>query len=240
MGGFDAIAFTSAGGYPVNEDSVEIVRHNTQFVAVIADGLGSHGGGGIASSAAIATIAKNMPGQGIADEATLENCLQEANKAVLLGQKPGIPMKSTATILAVENGLAYFAHVGDTRGYFFRGSRVIGQTTDHSVSQMAVLRGEIAPSEIRHHKNRSSLTRALGADEKAHSEVTPLGMIQTGDAFLLCSDGFWEYVTEDEMVVDLLKADTAATWLSFMLARIGHRVPGSHDNLSAICVLCNG
>ena len=238
MGRFDAISFTSAGGYPVNEDSVKIVRDiEDLFAAVIADGLGSHGRGDIASSAAVAAVEKSLPSGGITDETVLIACLEAANMAVLSEQEPGIPMKSTAVILAAENGQASFAHVGDSRGYLFRNGHIIQQTMDHSVSQMAVLRGEITSAQIRFHESRSMLMRALGADDSAHGEVTSLGQIQDGDAFLLCTDGFWEYVTEDEMAVDLLKSDDSSAWLSYMLARIGGRVEEGHDNLSAICII---
>jgi len=240
MSAFDAVSFTCPGGCPVNEDTVLIIRSNGQFAAVVADGLGSHGGGDIASAAAAEAIRDSLPPDGIISESALDHCLDMANSAVLTRQKPGVPMKSTVVMLAAENGQAAFAHVGDSRGYLFRDGRVVCQTMDHSVSQMAVLRGDITPAQIRFHVSRSKLLRALGAEDKAYGEVTPLPPLSAGDAFLLCSDGFWEYVTEDEMAVDLLKSVEASEWLSRMLTRIGKRVPEDHDNLSAVATIYGG
>ena len=237
---YDAVAFTSPGDHSINEDAVEIIRQNGQFVAIVADGLGSHGGGNIASSVSIAAIKSVLPDSNIYSEATLNQCLDAANIAVLAQQTPGVPMKSTVVMLAVENRRAAFAHVGDSRGYFFRNGRVTSQTMDHSVSQMAVLRGDITLAQIRFHKKRNQLLRALGADVKANGEVTPLYPLQDSDAFLLCTDGFWEYVTELEMEADLFKSSTATVWLSYMLARVGARVSEKHDNLSAIAIICGG
>jgi len=234
---YDAVTFTSKGGHPVNEDSVKLIQENGRIIAILADGLGSHGGGDIASAAAIEAICGALTDDGLTSPSVLESCLEAANTAVLVRQKPGLAMKSTAVTLTIKDGKAAFAHVGDSRGYFFKNGRIAHQTMDHSVSQMAVLRGDITLAQIRFHESRSKLLRALGADDKAHGEVTPLDTLSGGDAFLLCSDGFWEYVTENEMEADLAKSRKASVWLSFMLARIGARVPADHDNLSAICIV---
>ena len=238
MNCYDVAVFTSIGSHSaLNEDSVEILRNNSQLIAVVADGLGSHGGGDIASSVAIAAIRNSLPKYGITDNAALLSSLETANRAVLAEHYSNVHMKSTAVILAVEGSRASFAHVGDSRGYFFSNGLIKAQTMDHSVSQMAVLRGEITASQIRFHKNRSSLLRALGADEQSHGEITMLDEVQRGDAFLLCTDGFWEYVNEEEMLIDLLKSDTATQWLSYMLTRLGKRISGDYDDISAISIL---
>jgi len=237
---YDAISFTSAGGRLKNEDSLLLLNDPGRFVAIVADGLGAHGGGEIASAAAVDAIRSTLPTNGLTDPAALSQCLSAANAAVLSRQKPGLSMKSTAVMLAIENKRAVFAHVGDSRGYMFHRDHIVSQTLDHSVSQLAVLRGNITPAQIRFHPSRSQLMRALGLDDDAHEEITPLASPLRGDAFLLCSDGFWEYVTEEEMEVDLKKSSKAKSWLSFMLTRIGNRIPEDHDNLTAIAVVCGG
>jgi len=240
MSDFDANSYTSSGGRQVNEDSVLIIRSDGQFAAAVADGLGAYGGGDIASSAATAAVQNSLPPDGITDEAVLHSCLEAANIAVLKRQKPGIPMKSTVVILTAENGRAAFAHVGDSRGYFFRNNRVTCRTTDHSVSQMAVQQGDITPAQIRFHAGRNTLLRALGADYRAYGEVTALPPLLNGDAFLLCSDGFWEYVTEAEMESDLTAAKATSDWLERMLKRIEKSAPKGNDNLSAVAVIYGG
>jgi len=237
---FDAISYTNPGGRAVNEDSVLIIRSNGQFAAVVADGLGAYGGGDIASSAATAAVSNSLPPTGITDETVLHNCLEAANIAVLNRQKPSVPMKSTVVILTAENGQAAFAHAGDSRGYFFRNNCVICRTIDHSLSQMAVQQGDITPAQIRFHAGRNTLLRALGVDYKAYGEITALPPLLTGDAFLLCSDGFWEYVTEIEMESNLTVAISTSDWLERMLKRIKKSAPEGNDNLSAVAVIYGG
>jgi serine/threonine protein phosphatase PrpC len=227
---------TSKGGHPVNEDSVKIIKKDGKLTAILADGLGAHGGGEIASAAVVAAVERTLPDTGITGGDILIRCIEAANNEVLGNQRPGLQMKSTAVILTIEDGKAAFAHVGDSRGYYFRNGLIAHQTMDHSVSQMAVLSGEITFAEIRFHESRSKLLRVLGVEGKPGLALKQMEGLLPGDAFLLCSDGFWEYVTEDEMCVDLLKSSVAADWLSYMLARAGARVARGHDNMSAICV----
>jgi len=88
--------------------------------------------------------------------------------------------------------------------------------------------------------SRNILLRALGAEDKAYGEVTALEPLTAGDTLLLCSDGFWEYISDEEMEVDLAKSVTALEWLSYMLTRIGGRIPADNDNLTAVVILYGG
>ena len=232
---------TSAGGRPYNEDSVHARAQGNRLLAIVADGLGSHGGGDIASTLAVRELSaywqQNRP---VTKEALLDG-FRLANEAVLAAQSPGREMRTTAAMLLCDEEHTAVAHIGDSRCYYFSGGRAAFQTTDHSVSQLAVDRGQITAAQIRFHEDRNRLLRALGNEQppgKKGADVAFLDHLRAGDAFLLCSDGFWEYVTECEMEADLCKAGTPREWLSLMLARVGARVNGKHDNLSAIGVFC--
>ena len=235
---FSTAKFTSPGGQPSNEDAVFLALGDGRLVAIVADGLGAHGGGGIASAKAVEALNQSLPTAGRVDANALSACFAAANAAVLEKQKPGQAMKSTAAMLILEEGYAAFAHVGDSRGYAFRGGLIARQTLDHSVSQMAVFRGDITQAQIRSHKGRSRLLFALGMAGGVPEELTVLDPPLGGDAYLLCSDGFWEHVYEDEMEEDLAMSRDADGWLSLMLARISARVLAGHDNLSAIAIEC--
>jgi len=237
---FNAYTFSDIGGKAKNEDSVWINNEKSRLFAIVADGLGSHGGGEIASAAVVETIRRNLPARGFAEPAELSHCVKAANAAVIARQKPGLAMKSTVVLLAVEENMAFFAHVGDSRGYMFRNGRIIHQTLDHSVSQLSVLRGEITSAQIRFHESRNQLMRALGGEESVSETISAMPPLFPGDAFLLCTDGFWEYVTEIEMETDLVKSANTEAWVSYMLARIGKRAVDGRDNLSAIAVICGG
>ncbi len=203
---------------------------------MLADGLGGHSSGEVASGLAAQAIWEGCAGAENLDSETLKGQLEEANRLVLEGQKvPGREdMKTTAVALALEGDLAFWAHVGDSRLYRFSDGQLVFATRDHSVTYMKYLGGEISYMDVYHDDDRSSLLRVLGKascqPETGQAELKP------GDAFLLCSDGFWEYVYQEEIQADLLKAETPAQWVQLMLLRQIRRTPPGNDNFSVIAV----
>ena len=106
-------------------------------------------------------------------------------------------MQTTAVSLIIQNDLALWGHIGDTRLYYFHDGNLQKQTSDHSVPQMLVNAGEIDDSQIRYHEDRNRLLRSLGSKETIKPNLEQSATtIYPGDAFLLCTDGFWEYVLE--------------------------------------------
>lgn len=231
---------TSQGGREYNEDSLAVEKRPGGLFCVVADGLGMHGGGDVASGLVTNTLVRCCKDSFTLDKATFSGYLEQANRAILEKQTPTCRMKSTVVALLCEGDRATVAHLGDSRCYYFKNGSVALQTVDHSVSQMAVIRGEITPAQIRFHEDRNRLLRALGGAEGVHPDVVSIPGLEPQDAFLLCSDGFWEYVTEAEMELDLLKSSDPGQWLSLLLTRIGKRVDGKNDNLTAVAVLCGG
>lgn len=232
----DLASYSDRGGRAENEDSVRELRQDPdRLCLVVADGLGGHGGGSLASSTAVEVICGAWPGT--ADVEDLTDMVLRANRAVLSKQLPDCCMKTTVALLALEGAKAAWAHVGDTRLYHFYQGRLDFQTKDHSASQVAVLLGEITPDQIRFHVDRSRILRALGQKDDMRVETKDLALSPGRHAFLLCTDGFWEYVLEAEMVQDLAKAGSAAAWLDLMRARLAQRAPEDNDNNTAAAVL---
>jgi serine/threonine protein phosphatase PrpC len=232
---FDKCSFTCVGGKEGNEDSIRLKQQPDGLVAVVADGVGSNGGGDIASSICADMIINELPLCGGKDDIT--SLIERANEAVIAKQTTSVQMKSTLVTVEIKDKKTTFIHAGDSRGYIFRDGKVLFQTFDHSIPQMDVLRGNITSAQIRFHVNRNKILRALGIDGVV-PEISGEIELTDGDALLLCTDGFWEYVTEDEMIVDYLKSKNAEMWVSYMLERIGKRINGDHDNLSAIAIIC--
>ena len=143
-------------------------------------------------------------------------------------------MKTTTVALALEGDLAFWAHVGDSRLYRFSDGQLVFATRDHSVTYMKYLGGEISYMDVYHDDDRSSLLRVLG--KSSCQPETGQAELKSGDAFLLCSDGFWEYVYQEEIQADLLKAETPAQWVQLMLLRQIRRTPPGNDNFSVIAV----
>ena len=231
----DIATYTDIGGRPRNEDTVRYTAlEGDRLCLVLADGLGGHGGGEQASAAAAEVICEGWGGG--ADPEELEGLIREGHRKVLSLQTRQCAMKTTVTALALEPGRAVMAHVGDSRIYYFRDGGLVFQTRDHSAAQIGVMLGEITPDQIRFHEDRSRVLRALGQDGELkvdlHEEELPPGR----HAFLLCSDGFWEYVLEQEMVDDLAVSGSPEEWLDKMRARLSARAPEDNDNNTAAAV----
>lgn len=157
----NAYSYTDIGGRSHNEDAVCIRQTGeNQFLAVLADGLGGHGGGEIASEIAVETLENGW--KGISSPAVLYDLILQAHRRILSSQTPVCRMRSTIVALSVGSGHADWAYAGDSRLYQFYNGELVYQTRDHSASQVAVLMGEITQDEIRFHKDRSQLSGHSG------------------------------------------------------------------------------
>ncbi|MGN0675277.1 MAG: PP2C family protein-serine/threonine phosphatase, partial [Oscillospiraceae bacterium] len=223
----DTASYTGCGGHEINEDSFCCAA---DFFAV-ADGLGGHINGEEASRCAIGYLKKNAHGD--YSEDNVKRLLEGANSAVFRQAKGA---KTTIAVLFAENGVFRYANVGDSRVYIFRNDRLLAMTKDHSVCRAAVDMGTMKFDEIRRSEDRSKLLKVLGNDDKLNvPKGYPPIQMQEGDAFLICSDGFWDYVLESEMEADLLKSDSPKKWLNYMLKRHIAAAMNKGDNYTAIC-----
>lgn len=228
-------SYTDIGGRARNEDTVRhVTRGEDALCLVLADGLGGHGGGELASAAAAESICRDW--DGTADAEALKVLVREANRRVLAIQTPRCAMKTTVTVLTIAGERAVWAHAGDSRLYCFQDGKLAFQTRDHSAAQLGVLLGDITPDQIRFHEDRSRVLRALGQDDELTVETGERELAGGKHAFLLCSDGFWEYVLEPEMEEDLKSAAGPEDWLERMRWRLKKRVPDDNDNNTAAAV----
>jgi len=233
----ETAVLTNAGGRQINDDTVSVLCREGTYVFV-GDGLGGYAGGRQASQAAGEALMKQAEKGGLISKERMATVAEAANSAVCdLQEKTEGNMKTTLVFLAIEDGKAMWMHVGDSRLYHFRSGNLVCQTKDHSVVQMAVLLGQITQSQIRFHEDRNRVLRALGA-EKTKPDVSAAMEITAGDAFLLCTDGFWEFVEEQEMERALAEAKTPRAWLDGMETILRSRIPDNTDNYTAAAVFC--
>jgi serine/threonine protein phosphatase PrpC len=236
---FDTAECSTRGGRTANQDSVGYRPVATGACWVVADGLGGHRGGEVASRTATDAILHAFETRPGASEGAMRRLIQHSQDAIRQRQSDEdlASMRTTVVALAIHDGAARWAHVGDSRLYAFRGGRILAHTQDHSVPQALVAAGQISAREARTHADRNRVLRCLGSEDDAAVTVsgTPLS-VHPGDAFLLCTDGFWEYVSDLEMTVDLAKAHTASDWLLLMEDRLLLRADGDFDNYSALAI----
>lgn len=225
--------YTHIGGRENNEDSCGIFDTGSGKLCVVADGLGGHAHGEIASRAALEVMKKNV--RGALSEACLQKAAEKANgEVVRLSQEER--MNTTLAALWLQDGKALAASVGDTRIYQFRGDRILFQSRDHSLAYMDAMSGDAEYADIRRNPDRNKLFRVVGMKENFKVEMTSLSY-EPGDAFLLCSDGFWEEVLEREMIESRRHAADARQWLDAMRTVLQCRLHAGSDNNTAIAVM---
>jgi len=236
---------TDAGGRPRNEDAYGFWSGGGGCFCVVSDGAGGHGAGDVASKLAVRVVLTTFQDDPQCSGEAIVRALSNAHRAIVAEQcQDGghAGMRATATVLAIDTArhLAAWGHVGDTRLYCFRGHKVVAQTKDHSVVQRLVDAGVLKPAATRESAERSRLFAALGHDGESAADVGASDFrVEGGDAFLLCTDGFWEYVDEAAMESALAKAASAADWLRLMEDPVRRRGGEEQDNFSALAVWCS-
>lgn len=242
----DIAAVSACGDRTHNEDFLHFIKtaDSSACLFALADGLGGHGKGEVASKLCVQSCAATFQcGPNAPAEVFFSNAFETAQAQLLAQQqKEGAQnrMKTTLVLCTVHGQKAAWAHIGDSRLYVFRGNKLLLQTADHSVPQMLVASGEIKPSQIRHHEDRNKLLRAMGiAAETLRYQIDETDFdLQPGDAILLCSDGFWEWIVEKKMEKYLKKSKTAQQALDEMVAYICKKGKNKNmDNYSAILIV---
>lgn len=227
---------TNKGERAVNEDFLDVSITPERLAFILCDGLGGHGNGDIASRFVTEQVKAALE-----QKKTVEESIQHAQDALLekqIAEHAGNSMKTTVTCLALAGDQARFAHVGDSRVYYFEKTKYMLRSQDHSVPQMLVNRGDIKEKDIRHHEDRSRLLRVMGTEwDRPKYQVVEGIKLTKRSSFLLCSDGFWELIDEKQMSKTLKKADSPQQWLAAMEEIILANGRGTNmDNYSAIAV----
>ncbi len=226
------ICYTDVGGRDNNEDSVLAVNVGESYLFVVADGLGGHECGEVASGILVRELEAQF--RASPEKFDLEQAIKNGNNCILAEQaRTGKKMKTTAAAVYINRQRTVVANVGDSRSYLFKNGAIVFQSFDHSVAQMAVQSGEIKASEIRSYPDKNILTRALGSAAELKVDIYN---IENGfyDAVLIGSDGFWEYVLEDDMCRLLNQDGTLNDWLGRMREIKRMNAPANCDNNTAV------
>ena len=239
----DFALITKPGSRENNEDSVVTLENDRGSLFVIADGLGGHGKGEIASAIVTDKFRESYENAFHDADSFIPEAMLSAQSQIIRQQKAEAvqyDMKTTCVALLITKGICRIGHVGDTRAYVFHDNKVKLRTLDHSVPQMLVAAGEIKEKQIRKHPDRNRLLRVLGIDwDTPLYELSETIPVEECQAFLLCSDGFWELCNEKKMCGFLKKSANAKAWLSLMTGEVERNGYGKDmDNFTAISIFC--
>jgi serine/threonine protein phosphatase PrpC len=209
---------------------------------VVADGLGGHRGGEIAAEIltaslqrAFQTVRQNVIARPSAFLAFAILRAHDEIRARGRAARPPIEPRSTCVACLVQNGYAYWAHVGDSRLYFVREGRIEGQTKDHSRVQLLVDAGRIREEAVAAHPDRNKIFNCLGQMNPPRVDLSRRTMLKQGDVILLCTDGLWGPLTGRNIVEGLLRADIM-TAVPQLLDQAEMRSGKDGDNASAVAM----
>lgn len=206
----ECAGLSERGRRPRNEDYIgsavpveNTVRERKGALFVLADGLGGHFGGEVASEIAVRTLIDDYYGPSSHGriETALQRAVQAANHRIYQrasGDSDLWRMATTLVALAITASQAYIAHVGDSRVYHWRAGRLSLLTSDHSEAAELFRRGFVKHERLGDHPGRHALTRSLGSDLIVRPDFIR-HPVAAEDRFLLCSDGLWAAVTDREL-----------------------------------------
>lgn len=207
---------------------------------ILADGMGGHNAGEVASQNAVKLIAEEMnrllesgekeiPGQ-------LSRAVSAANTGVytMASENPIHRGMGTTVVTAfIDDGTAYVANVGDSRAYAVRDDEIVQITTDHSVVSELVMRGTITKEEARLHPQKNIITRAVGTNKSVRTDIFEYNY-SPGDVMIICSDGL-STMLDDNRILEIIKSKkTSEDTVNSLIAAA--KDEGGLDNITVICI----
>lgn len=221
----------------INEDSMHVFTSDEYSYAIVADGMGGHEAGEVASAMAIDVIKDHIAAH-MTTELDRFQAMEVMRQAFLAANsdiyayscanKSVMGMGTTTTMCMVRDGYVIYAHVGDSRAYMIDDG-IVQITRDHSFVQELVKLGQITPEEAKHHPRRNYITRAMGVEAfvRVDTGIKPYN----GEKLLLCSDGLFGEIDDIELF-NAVRNNPAGTAVNVLIELANER--GGRDNITAI------
>jgi len=231
-----AKGITHMGRRENNEDFFLVDNELRLFI--VADGMGGHNAGEVASSLAVRAVRDNIVGTFDRDNPAevIQRAVRKANAIVFSHASARDDLKGMGTTLTavwVYEKEAYVAHIGDSRAYLARQGELRLMTSDHSLVQEMVKNGGISEKEARQHPQRNVLTRAVGTQEDVHVDINNIAL-QENDVLLLCTDGLTSTVSDRDILGVFSKLQSAEKSCYDLIGMASKR--GAEDNITAVVV----
>ena len=195
-----------------NEDSVTILKNlNNEYLMIVADGMGGHRAGEVASSLAVAHLGKRFTetasvGSKLDAVNWLKDNINEINKAIIDYTKDypeTTGMGTTLVVAVLTKDYLIFGNIGDSVGYVVKNNKLHKVTKEHTLVNLLVSTGELTEEEAKNHPDKNIITRAMGVKEEVEADIYEY-RLKKGDMILMCTDGLSNMV-EDEDMFDIVK-----------------------------------
>ncbi|MCE9602612.1 MAG: Stp1/IreP family PP2C-type Ser/Thr phosphatase [Gemmatimonadetes bacterium] len=227
-----------------NEDNFFAEADAKRGVFVVADGMGGHAAGEVASEMAVQIVARNLlPLQSVNDDGaptTVAHALKDANRAIyerMLAEVDKQGMGTTLSVLVMSDAGYLIGQIGDSRIYLLRDGALVQITKDHSYVQEQVDAGLLTPEQARYHPYSNVITRCVGASDEVEADIYQ-GPTRPGDVFLVASDGLTGMVDDRRLQQLLLARSGPGRIVDALIAEANNR--GGLDNITAIVVQVDG
>jgi serine/threonine protein phosphatase PrpC len=209
---YDVCKASRLGNRKTNQDRLGVVETRNAILLVVADGLGGHAGGDLAAETVVNCAIRlfNSAKHPIRNPGVFINeIFLRAQREVLSlanAYQPPLKAKSTCVICIIQEGFAYWGHLGDSRLYVIRGQSVANRTIDHSKVEDLYQKGLITEREKTTHPDKNLITRCVGSESRRpRPTIAPVFPLQRGDIILLCSDGLWAPLSDKDIIKGLQK-----------------------------------
>jgi len=234
------------GSRKANQDRTSYGYTRDSLLMVVADGMGGHLHGEVASHIAVQLLTEAFQREAkpaltdplaFLQKSVLDAhyALQDYAKARDLIESP----RTTCVACVVQNAVAYWAHAGDSRLYHIREGKIQAQTRDHSRVQMLVDQGRVREEAVQNHPDRNKIFNCVGASTRPQVELSKPTPLRQDDTLILCSDGLWGPLTGKLITATLMKRDIMKAIPSLLdLAEL--RAGADCDNLSIVAMNWEG
>ncbi len=202
---------------------------------IVADGMGGHNGGEIASKTAVEIIKKSLLQQSLSIDMLLRDAIETANAEVyrMSVDDPTLEgMGTTAVLCYFDGGEVAVANVGDSRAYHISDKGIVQVTHDHSIVQQLIESGTITKSEAKTHPQKNLITRAIGTERTIVADVSRIA-VGEGDCILLCTDGLTTYVSDEE-IAKVVRENDLDRAVRILVDLANSR--GGMDNITALLI----
>lgn len=234
------------GGRKVNQDRMGYSFTRDALLLVLADGMGGHLRGEMAASITLQVMSALFQQQATPYVKKPERFLEESFIAAhdeihRYRTENNLPESPRTTVVAclIQHNTAVWAHCGDSRLYWFRRNQLLGRTRDHSHIEHLISKGLADPSERATHPDRNKLYNCVGASSMPRVEVSRQVSLQSGDVIMLCSDGLWTML-DDEEIGHRLSTQTIVRAVPDMIAMATTIAGERSDNTTALAIMWQG